>query len=133
VTLALRGGAEHLVGDFPFFDAAVLGGPGTVRGYRRERFAGRTAASASAEVRAKLIDLDAYVLPLGIGLLGFVDAGRVWADATPYPLATYAGGGAQLGVGGGLWVSVLDRALLNLTVGASDEATLVTFGLGFAY
>lgn len=135
VTLALRAGAEHLVGDFPFFDAAVLGGPGSVRGYRRERFAGRTAASASAELRAKLFDLDAYVLPLNVGLLGFLDAGRVWTDTDRLELAqaTYTGDGVQLGYGGGLWIGVLDRAVVNLSVGASDEATLLTVGLGFAY
>ena len=81
VTLALRAGAEHTLGDFPFFDASVLGGPGSLRGYRRQRFAGRTAASGSVETRAKLLDLDAYVLPLRVGALAFVDAGRVWADA----------------------------------------------------
>ena len=149
VTLALRAGGEHVIGDFPFFDAAVLGGDGSLRGYRRERFAGRSAASASAELRTKLLDLDAYVLPLEIGALGFADAGRVWADtptctdivSPPEQCALISlvipdpdlGGGLQLGYGGGLWISVIDRALLNLTVGASDEATFVTFGLGFAY
>jgi hypothetical protein len=150
VTLALRGGAETLVGDYPFFDAAVLGGAGSLRGYRRERFAGRTAASASAELRTKLFDLDTYLLPLDVGVLGFADAGRVWADvpdcldvlsadvcdnpAVAIDLADPdAGDGLQLGYGGGLWIGLLDRAVLNLSVGASDEATLVTFGLGFAY
>ncbi len=123
----------------------MLGGPGTVRGYRRERFAGRTAASASAELRIKLFDVNAYVLPLQVGALGFVDAGRVWADEAGscgvascdnlprLGAATYNGDGLQLGYGGGLWIGVLDRAVVNLTVGASDETTLVTFGLGFAY
>ena len=141
LTLALRGGAETRVGDFPFFDAAVLGGAGTLRGYRRERFAGRTAASASAELRAKLFDLSTYVLPLDVGVLAFVDGGRVWADdpcldpgvACPADVGDLDGGGLQLGYGGGLWFGVLDRAVLNVTVGASDEATLVTAGLGFAY
>ena len=145
VTLALRGGAEHLVGDFPFFDAAVLGGPGSLRGYRRERFAGRTAASASAELRTELFSLETYLLPVNVGVLGFADAGRVWAeraDTCPQEPGVFcqlpvtdpdAGGGLQLGYGGGLWFGLLDRAVLNLTVGASDEATLVTFGLGFAY
>ncbi|WP_420455344.1 BamA/TamA family outer membrane protein [Rubrivirga sp.] len=153
LTVAVRAGAEHIVGDFPFFDAVVLGGPGTVRGYRRERFAGRTAASGSAELRAKLFDLNAYVLPLNVGVLGFVDAGRVWADfpscaevfgdAECMRLADdgvavdyddpFASDEVQLGYGGGLWIGVLDRAVVNLTVGASDENALVTFGLGFAY
>ena len=135
LTLALRAGALHTIGDFPFFDAAVLGGPGSLRGYRRERFAGRTAASASAEARAKLFDLDAYVLPLQIGALGFVDGGRVWADADrpAFGPATTPAGGLQLGYGGGLWVDVVDRAVVNLTVGASDEGTQVTLGLGFSY
>ncbi len=133
LTLALRAGGEHIVGDFPFFDATVLGGDGSLRGYRRERFAGRSSASASAELRTKLLDVDAYVLPLEVGVLGFADAGRVWASDSPFPTATVNSDDVQLGFGGGLWLSVVDRALVNLTVGASDEATLVTFGLGFAY
>lgn len=148
LTLALRAGAEHRIGDFPFFDGAVLGGPGTVRGYRRERFTGRTAASASAEARMKLFNVDAYVLPLQVGALGFVDAGRVWDNRyvncgitgdcvpplTPFQLTpTFSSDDLQLGYGGGLWIGVLDAAVVNLTVGASDEATLFTFGVGFAY
>ncbi len=133
LTLALRAGAEHRIGDFPFFDAATLGGDSSLRGYRRERFAGRTAASASAEARAKLVDIDFYVLPAEIGLLGFIDAGRVWSADSPLPAATYAGDDLQLGYGGGLWFNLLDRALFNFTVGASDENVLVTVGFGFAY
>ena len=133
LTLALRGGAETRVGDFPFFDAAVLGGPGSLRGYRRERFAGRTAASASAELRAGLFSLDAYVLPLRVGVLGFADAGRVWADDPAPEFDDDGPYGLQLGYGGGLWFGLLDRAVVTATVGASDEATLVNVGLGFAY
>ena len=137
LTLALRAGGETTLGGFPFWDASVLGGPGTLRGYRRERFAGRTAASASAELRAKLLDFDAYVLPLDIGVLGFADAGRVWGSSESLPLslgpATFPGDDLQLGYGGGLWVGSLDRGVATFTVGASDEAVLVTFGVGFAY
>ena len=138
LTLALRGGAETRIGDFPFFDAAVLGGAGSLRGYRRERFAGRTAASASAELRAKLFDLNTYVLPLDVGVLGFVDGGRVWAGDPPdclqdAPCFDVGGGGLQLGYGGGLWFGLLEQAVFNVSVGVSDEATLVTAGLGFAY
>ena len=145
MTLALRAGGVHTLGEFPFFDAAVLGGPGTVRGYRRERFAGRSAASGSAELRMKLFNVNAYVLPLEVGVLGFADAGRVWSDEygpcgivdcsnlPPNANATFNGDDLQLGYGGGLWLGVLDRAVVNFTVGASDESTLFTLGLGFAY
>ena len=134
LTLALRAGAESRFGDFPFFDAAVLGGPGSLRGYRRERFAGRYAASGSVEARMKLLDVNAYVLPLEIGLLGFADAGRVWHGNVPTNIGSrLSGDDIQLGYGGGLWIGLLDTAVLNLTVGASDENTLVTVGVGFAY
>ncbi|MEM0961535.1 MAG: BamA/TamA family outer membrane protein, partial [Bacteroidota bacterium] len=145
LTLALRASGEHVFGGFPFFDAAVIGGPSSLRGYRRQRFAGRTAAMASAELRAKVLDLDIYVLPLQVGLLGFADAGRVWSDTAgecarvtctafpPLGRATFGGDGIQLGYGGGLWFGALDRAVFNVTVGASDEAVLISAGLGFAY
>ena len=134
LTLALRGGAEHRVGDFPFFDASVLGGPGSLRGFRRERFAGRTAVSTGAELRAKLVDLSTYFLPVQVGALGFVDAGRVWADVPAgFGAATFPGGGLQTGVGGGLWFGLLDRAVLNVSAATAGEGTLVTVGLGFAY
>ncbi len=156
LTLALRAGADHRFGAYPFFDAAVLGGEaafgaasagtgGTLRGYRRERFAGRTAASASAEARMKLFDVATYVAPFSVGVLGFADAGRVWSDRVPFSdicdppgttcpdVSLDAGEGLHLGYGGGLWFDILDRSVLSLTVGRSDEETLVTFGLGFAY
>ena len=135
VTVALRAGGQHVAGEFPFYDAAVLGGAGTVRGYPRERFAGRSAASASAEVRAALFDVDAYVLPLRVGALGFVDAGRVWAADLPASLPVNPVGtdALQVGVGGGVWVGLLDRAVVTVSVGVSDESALVTAGLGFAY
>ena len=143
VTLALRAGADHRIGDFPFYDAAVVGGPGSVRGYRRERFAGRTAAYGGAELRAKLFRVDTPALPFTLGALAFADAGRVWTDgdlAQYCPPGTVCTGPAiadsseiHLGVGGGLFFNVLDRAVATLTVGRSSESTLVTFGGGFAF
>ena len=129
LTLALRAAVDHRIGDAPFFDGAVLGGPVSLRGYRPERFTGQTASLASAELRARLFDVSTYILPLEVGVLGFADAGRVWS-----PQATGADeGGLHTGFGGGLWLGVLDRAVVNVTVGASSEATLLTLGAGFAY
>ncbi len=142
LTLALRAGADHRFGDFPFFDAATVGGARSVRGYRRDRFSGRTAAYAGAELRTNLFRLDTYALPLTIGALAFTDAGRVWAGdiSVTCPVGTFCPQPAiadsntiHLGYGGGLFFNALDRAVLTLTVGRSDESTLVTFGTGFAF
>ncbi|MEL6614474.1 MAG: BamA/TamA family outer membrane protein [Bacteroidota bacterium] len=133
VTLALRTGADHRVGDFPFFDGAILGGSEALRGYRRERFTGETAAYANAELRAKLFDLSTYVAPIQIGALGFGDAGRVWAPAGVGNATTGLFEDLNIGVGGGLWFGVLDYAVIHVTVARGDEETLVTFGGGFQY
>ncbi|MEM1054664.1 MAG: BamA/TamA family outer membrane protein [Bacteroidota bacterium] len=129
LTLALRAGADHRIGDFPFFDGATLGGATNLRGVRRERFTGQTAAFGNAEARVKLFDFRTYVLPIEVGALGFGDAGRVW------DVGESAGvfDDLHLGVGGGLWFNVLDMAVVNVTVARSDEETLVTFGGGFQY
>lgn len=130
VTLALRAAAEHRIGAAPFFDAAALGGPTALRGFRRERYTGLTSVLTSAEVRAKLFDAATYVAPFQVGALAFVDAGRVWGS----PAGPAVGSDAvHVGYGGGVWVGVLDRAVVNVTVGASSELTTVMFGLGFAY
>ena len=97
-TLALRAGADHRFGNFPFFDGAVLGGATALRGYRRERFTGETIAFANAEIRTKVFDLSTYLAPIEVGVLGFADAGRVWYDR---PAFTDPFQDVQLGVGGG--------------------------------
>lgn len=136
LTLALRAGADHRFGDFPFFDAATIGGARSVRGFRRERFAGRTAAYGGAELRTKLFRVETYALPFTLGVLGFADAGRVWAECSTTLLCTRTGRDSDtvhLGYGGGLYFNVLDRAVAQLVVGRSDEETLVTFGTGFSF
>ena len=145
LTLALRAGADHRFGDFPFFDAATVGGPSSIRGYRRDRFSGRTAAYAGAELRTNLFRLNTYALPLTVGALAFTDAGRVWADDAPLPFVCDppgafcpnvdpdAGSSLHLGYGGGLFFNALDRAVLTLTLGRSNDSTLITFGTGFAF
>ncbi|MEP0546021.1 MAG: BamA/TamA family outer membrane protein [Rhodothermales bacterium] len=126
VTLALRVGAEHVAGDFPFYRAATLGGVENLRGYRSTRFAGRSAFYQNAELRIALLDFRTYAAGGTLGVLGFVDNGRVWAD----------GEGSSTwhqGYGGGLWVNLFDLALLRGTVGVSPEGALVNIGLGFLY
>jgi len=126
ITLALRAGAAHVAGDFPFYEAATLGGESTLRGYRSTRFSGRSSLYQNAELRIALLNVRTYAAGGTLGLLGFVDNGRVWAD----------GEGSTVwhqGYGGGLWMNLFDLILLRGTIGASDEGTFVNIGFGFLY
>ena len=136
MTLALRLGADHRLGTPPLHDAAVLGQRTGLRGFQTERFSGETAVAGTAELRVRLGTLRTYLAPLGVGVLGFADGGRVWApdgfEVSGAPaLARAPGDTIHVGYGGGLWLGVIDRAVFVLTAQRSSEDTLVSFGLGF--
>ena len=125
-TLAPRIGLLHNVGDFPFYQANTLGGNQTLRGYRSDRFAGRTSLYQNVEARLRLRRFSGYVGAGELGLFAFVDNGRVWADdekSTRW----------HQGYGGGIWVNALDRVVFNVTTAFSREDRLITFGLGWFY
>ena len=137
-TLALRAGADHRIGTFPFFDSAVLGQSTSIRGYRRERFSGQTSAFGNVELRLKLFDLSTYLVPFDVGVLGFAEAGRVWfpdgASVSGIPTPTVASSDdLNVGLGGGVWFGLLDQVVIVLSAGRSDEGTLVSFGGGFHF
>ncbi|MEM1095436.1 MAG: BamA/TamA family outer membrane protein [Bacteroidota bacterium] len=126
VTAAARIGATHLVGSFPFFDAATLGGVSGLRGYRSTRFAGRSAAFQNLELRAEIVQL-AGALGYGeIGVFAFFDNGRVWTDGEDSRRW-------HQGYGGGLWAFLFDATTLTVSYGHSVEGAVVTAGVGWAY
>ena len=115
-TLALRGIGSKIWGDFPFFDAAQLGGKRTLRGFGRDRFAGDASLLGQAEIRTDVARSNIFV-PFDFGLIGFVDSGRVFLDGENSSKWHSA-------VGGGIYASVLERAfVLSLAIGRSDERT----------
>lgn len=91
--LALRAGGRLAWGDFPLQRAATLGGRGSLRGHRSQRFAGDAAAFGGAEVRLPVVRAN-LGLRGTLGVLGVADAGRVWVDGdSPGDWHTAAGGG----------------------------------------
>lgn len=136
LTLALRAGGKKVFGTYPFHEAATLGAGGfetsyadpsdTLRGFRAGRFAGDAAAFGNADLRLKLSRMR-IVLPGTWGLVGSVDAGRVWLDDESSD--TW-----HSSVGGGVWLSFLnDRSVLSAGVAHSKEENLVYFKGGFAF
>ncbi|HEX8429818.1 MAG TPA: BamA/TamA family outer membrane protein, partial [Longimicrobium sp.] len=122
-TVALRAGAERAVGDFPFQEAAYLGGSATVRGYPNQRFAGDGAVFGSAELRQPVGEVKLGVRGR-LGVLALADAGRVYFDGED-------GSDWHTAYGGGAYFETIGR-IVGVTV-ARGESTLVYlhFGLPF--
>ena len=57
-----------------------------------------------------------------LGVTGFFDAGRVWADVTPAPSSTGPGWGLKYGVGGGLRLRKGETFVLRADLAWSPDA-----------
>lgn len=125
-TLALRAGGAALSNDrIPFFNAGLIGGSRSLRGWDAERFAGESSLFGGAELRLLLTRLS--VLSADIGVIGFADAGRVWVDRE-------SPGGWHIGAGGGLWAVVLaPQNTASALAGFSEEGTRYYFFFGLPF
>ena len=136
-TLALRAGGKKVWGTFPFHESAFLGGPGvtsgdvsngSLRGFRKNRFAGDTALYGNSELRLVLAKIKLLV-PGELGLFGAADAGRVIYDEDPDDADTW-----HTGVGGGLWLSFLQRRqTLSVAAVQGDDLTGVYLRAGLTF
>ncbi|MEP6473142.1 MAG: hypothetical protein ABJC74_05435, partial [Gemmatimonadota bacterium] len=125
-TFAFRAGGKKVWGDYPFFDAAFIGGVSTVRLGRIDRYAGDASAYGSAELRLALGHAR-LILPADFGIFGLADAGRVFLkgeDSDAWHTA----------FGGGIWLAYLSRAnTFSAYVAGSDERTRLYLSAGFGF
>lgn len=113
--LAFRAGGEAVFGDFPYHEAAFIGGSETLRGYRFQRFAGDRALFGATELRVPIIRAELLVHGT-LGLSAFTDAGRVYVDGE-------SPGGWHTGTGGSLWFTFpLGAATLTVAQGEETRA-----------
>ena len=126
VTLAIRLGGAHNIGDFPFYDANTLGGRANLRGFRGTRYAGRSSIYQNIDLRFKLLNVSTYVAIGELGVLGFFDNGRVWTDDE-------SSRQWHQGYGGGLWLNLFDQFVLTGTMDSSSEERTFTLSFGFMY
>lgn len=124
-TLALRAGGVRALGDFPFQEAAFVGGSRTLRGYSFERFAGDAAAYGGVELRAPLLHANLGVRG-DLGVTALADAGRVWADGEDSDEWHTA-------LGGGVWFAFLQRRAVASVLFARGEKGDLYFRLGFPF
>ncbi len=130
LVLATQLGVSHrFTENYPFFLGAQLGGlgpEGNLRGFRRDRFTGRTAFYHNTDLRWKALHWNNNAIPMSIGFSASFDYGKVslediesekihysyggGAFFTPFDLMTihigcYAGNGEELRwlIGGGFF------------------------------
>ncbi|HYK57515.1 MAG TPA: BamA/TamA family outer membrane protein, partial [Flavisolibacter sp.] len=124
---ATRFGYYRNFGQFEFPQANYLSGTENLRGYRRNRFAGRTMAFNNTELRFKLSNFNTYLFPGSFGMLFFHDIGRVWMDGQK-------SNKWHNGYGGGLWIAPIRRYVITASLAHSKEEKLlpyITFGFQF--
>jgi hypothetical protein len=124
--IALRAGGKQVWGEYPYHEAAYVGGSRTLRSFRAQRFAGDASLFGSAELRIPVTRI--YLLvPGSFGVFGLADAARVfYGDETSTKWHT--------GFGGGLWVAFVDPAnVMSLSIASGDEGTGVYVHLGLAF
>jgi len=124
-TLAVRVGGSQVWGDFPFQEAAFIGGSPSVRGYPRQRFAGESSLFAGAELRTFLTRFK-FISRGDLGVIGFLDAGRVFTGAD-------TSDDWHTGCGGGVWVGILDRTRTFSAVVGHGETTVLYLAFGMPF
>ncbi len=111
---------------YQFYQAANLGGDNGLRGYREQRFTGKSFLVGSADLRYSFPKFKVGLLPFQIGIYGGADLGRVW-------LADDSSDKWHNSRGGGFWINGPGGANVNLSLFNSTEGTRLSFGLGFDF
>jgi hypothetical protein len=126
LTFADRIGAGTTLGDFNFHQAQYLGNNENLRGYRKDRFAGKSKLYNQAELRWRVANFKTYLFPGALGFLFFVDAGRVWVENDNVS-------DMAVGYGLGFWFSPLRRILITINYGISSEDKIPFVTLGWRF
>ena len=128
-TLAARVGAKRVFGDYPYHEAAFIGGSrrdATVRGLRGQRYAGDASLYANADLRVRLFSV-AVLVPTEVGVFGLADVGRAFLDGETSRRW-------HTGVGGGLWIAPVRREnTLTLSAAKSEGRTSIYLTAGFLF
>jgi hypothetical protein len=124
--LAVRGAGKRVMGDFPYFEAAFIGGGGSVRSLEAQRYAGDASLAATTELRIPLASFS-FILPLDVGVFGLAEAGRVYLDGE-------SPNGWHGAFGGGFWIGVVDpTSALSFSFTNNQERTGIFIKAGLSF
>ncbi len=124
IVTILKIGGGHIINDnFEYFQGIGIGADNGLRGFRKNRFVGQTAAYGSLEFRIKVLEGRSYSLPGQVGVLVFGDAAKVW----------YKGANSKrvhTAYGGGLYYVPFNMVIISGAVAFSREAQLFNLSVG---
>lgn len=127
LVLATKASAHINIGnDFEFYQAASLGANNGLRGYRNQRFTGKSAFVQSTDLRLNVRKIKTGLLPLNIGVYAGADYGRVWLEEDTSKKWNNAFGGGLFFNGAGMLVG-------NFSAFNSDDGLRLAFKLGFGF
>ena len=112
---------------FQYYFGHQIGGSNNLRGFRNERFYGKSSLYFNTDLRVKLFQFNSYFIPSSVGIYGGGDLGRVFLDGEDSDKwhASY---------GGGLWIAPFDAAVLKVGYfTTSEEGGRLILGMGFDF
>lgn len=127
LVLATRWGWAKNYGKFEFPQAMYLGGTDNLRGYRKQRFAGRSILYNNTELRIRIANFNTYLFGGVFGVQVFNDVGRVFLDGEK-------SNKWHDGYGAGIWIAPIKRFVVTASIAHSEEEKAlprVTFGFQF--
>lgn len=116
----------NMGGAYFFYHAPSIGGSNGLRGFRDERFTGKSYFYQSSDLRWRIKRYTTALAPITLGVYGGFDYGRVWHP--DFPSKRW-----HTSQGGGLWVSIGNYLSFNAGVFNSVEDTMVQVGFGFGF
>lgn len=111
---------------YEFYQGASIGGIDGLRGFRNQRFTGKTAYYQNTDLRFSLRKMRTRILPTSLGVFVGYDYGRVW-----FP--NISSNRWHTSYGGGFFLNGSDILSINLALFNSEDGARFTFGLGFGF
>ncbi len=122
-TILKMGGGHIFNNNFEYFQGIGIGADNNLRGFRKNRFVGQSAAFGSLEFRIRILQGKSYSLPGQVGILTFADAAKVWYDGANSRRWHTA-------YGGGLYYVPFNMVIISGAVGFSNEGQLFNLSVG---
>ncbi len=126
IVLADRFGGGITWGKTAFYQSLFLDGKDNLMGYRQYRFAGQNSFYNNLEVRIKLTNINGYILPGQLGMIGLYDIGRVW-EKGEHSTRWHSG------TGGGLYFAPAQVAVIRGIISYSSEGWYPYLSVGFRF